>query len=174
MPKKIDPAELLRAINHQITSIEQKWKSSRGLFVVADLREGKAVIANGSFKFDGRRVSPGEEIRVGDRATIDRIEVMLSQPGNSRMFLVREEYEARARERELRTVRDNLHPLVVELEASQREASHCAEQLRAAEEAVKHWSAQLEPAEKRHKSAERDTGEYISKLDLVKLNLVEI
>jgi hypothetical protein len=174
MAKKTDPVELLRTINAQIVTIDRKWKASRAAYVVADMREGKAIVANGSFKFSGGHVTPGEEIRIGERDVMDRIEMAMSQPGNSRMFLTKDEYKDRERQRELKAAVDSLYPLVQELEASQREAEEAAAELREAEEAVKQWTARLEPAEKRYKRAAQAASEYVSKIDLGKLNLLDI
>lgn len=165
------PIDVLRAINNTISALDGTWRNREGsaAMVIADLRNGKSVIANCTIKAQGGDIARGTKVHLG-MVRIESVIGMLKQAGPP-AFLTEQEYADNERTTKLKVVRDNLRPVVMELEASQRQVQIAAAELQKTEEAVKHWRAELDAAQKKHEAAEKEASARLAKVNLSQYGL---
>jgi hypothetical protein len=161
---EVDPVEVNRKVYSRIEAIDKAWYRS-GDLAIADMREGKPVAVNKPFKFDNEVLERGAKFHPGMSRVAAVIE-MVNRPGQKSVLIPYQEFTDRQEQSKLRSIRERLAPLVIDIQSSATNASQAASELQAAEEAVKHWRAQLEAAQAKHDRAQREAADYIGGLDI--------
>jgi hypothetical protein len=157
--------ETYSKIVQRIESIDKAYRRGADMMVFADLREGKPVVVNHSFKWDGEYLTRGDDFHPG-MMQIGLIAEIMQQPNTARILITKQEQTDRAEWSRLQPIREKLAPMVEKARDHAAELTQARGQLGHAEEAVKHWSGELEAAQANLARVERETAEYIGGLDI--------
>jgi hypothetical protein len=152
-----------QAVCKRMNDIDISYRNRSDHLVLADLREGKAVIVARGFKAFDKDWQPGEEFTC-DMMNIGRLSFIMES--NGRILITKQEYTDRQEWQSLKPVRETLAPMVAKATDHQKEISQARGQAEAAEQAARIARSELEAATSNLARVERETAAYIAGLNL--------